>query len=155
MTKRGEAAATGIFLATLGVGLVIWQALGLFLTGGSSVLAAAVVVTTLACVLLGTGRVVRRAWLADWPGRARAALWGTIPAFVGGTLGYLDATGQSDFLGFLFTLVLACAGSMIAVGLWIPRHTRDAIRTVPFELTAALVWAYFGTATIASMITEH
>jgi len=78
-----------------------------------------------------------------------------VPAFVGGLLGYYDATGQSDFLGFLFILALACAGSMIAVVLWIPRHTRDAIGTAPFELTAGLVWAYFGAAAITSMITAH
>jgi hypothetical protein len=75
-----------------------------------------------------------------------------IPCFVGGTLGYFDVTGQNDFFGFLVTLALACAGSMIATILWIPRHTRDAIGTSLFELTAGLVWAYFGAIAITSMI---
>lgn len=118
----------------------------------SAALPAVAGLTTLACVLLGSGRFVRRAWLADWPGRARATLWGAIPVFVGGVLGYFDAMGQDDFLGLLFTLALACAGSMLAVVLWIPRHTRDAIGTAVFELTAALVWAYVGVVASISIL---
>jgi len=91
--------------------------------------------------------------LDDWPSRIRSVLWGSIPAFIGGLLGYFDGTGKDDFVGLILTLGLACLGSMIAVVLWIPSNTRDAIGTAVFELTAALVWGYISVVAITSALT--
>ncbi len=105
----------------------------------------------LACVAWGTVRGVYRLWRAPASARSRALLWGLVPVFLGGFLGYIDGSGEDDFIGFVIACGVAGLVCSIAVALWFAEGARRLLGSALFELVAALAWAYAG-ATLAMSV---
>ena len=109
-----------------------------------TVVVLAFVIAVLACVAWGTLRGVSRLRRATPTGRSRALLWGLIPIFLGAFLGYVDGSGEDDFIGLAITLGVAGLVLCIAAALWLAEGSRTLLGSALFELVAVFAWAYAG-----------
>ena len=109
-------------------------------------------IAVLACVAWGTVCGVSRLRRATPAERSRALVWGLIPIFLGACLGYVDGSGEDDFIGLAITFGVAGFVSCIAIALWLAGGARTLLGSALFEVVAALAWAYAGVSLAMSML---